>query len=108
MGTQASKISLGVVAHEQPQLNATRREWIIQDDRRVTVDTDYHLFGIVKDQLRGQRYEQRRQFRKQCVSAFGWLERNFTKGEFSNYQNAGRNVYKEVAIMWKNKERSVD
>jgi hypothetical protein len=28
--------------------------------------------------------------------------------EFSNSQNAGRNVYKEVAIMWKNKERSVD
>ena len=51
---------------------------------------------------------QRRQFRKQCVNAFGWLERNFTEGEFSNSQNAGRNVYKEVAIMWKNKERSVD
>ena len=51
---------------------------------------------------------QRRQFRKQCVSVFGWLERNFTEGEFSNSQNAGRNVYKEVAIVWKNKERSVD
>jgi hypothetical protein len=37
-----------------------------------------------------------------------WLERNLTEGEFSNSQNAGRNVYKEVAIMWKNKERSVD
>ena len=24
------------------------------------------------------------------------------------YQNAGRNVYKEVAIMWKNKESYVD
>ena len=31
-----------------------------------------------------------------------------TAGEFSNYQNAGRNVYKEVAIMWKNKESYVD
>jgi hypothetical protein len=51
---------------------------------------------------------QGRQFRKQCVSVFGWLERNFTEGEFSISQNAGRNVYKEVAIMWKNKERSVD
>ena len=49
-----------------------------------------------------------RQFRKQCVSVFGWLERNFAEGEFSNSENAGRNVYKEVAIMWKNKERSVD
>jgi hypothetical protein len=52
--------------------------------------SDYHLFGFVKDQLRGQR----RQFRKQCVSVFGWLERNFTEGEFSNSQNAGKNVYK--------------
>jgi hypothetical protein len=51
---------------------------------------------------------QGKQFRKQCVSAFGWLERNFTEGEFSHSQNAGRNVYKEVAIMWKNKERFVD
>jgi len=41
-----------------------------------------------------------RQFRKQFVSVFGWLERNFTEGEFSNSQNAGWNVYKEVAIMW--------
>ena len=51
---------------------------------------------------------QRRQFRKQYVSVFGWLERNFTEGEFSDFQNAGRNVYKEVVILWKNKERSVD
>jgi len=51
---------------------------------------------------------QRRQFGKQCVSVFGWLERNFTEGEFSNSQNAWRNVYKEVVIMWKNKGRSVD
>ena len=51
---------------------------------------------------------QRRQFRKQCVSVFEWLERSSNAGEFSNFQNAGRNVYKEVAIMWKNKERYVD
>jgi hypothetical protein len=51
---------------------------------------------------------QGRQFRKQCVSVFGWLERIFTEGEVSYSQNAGRNVYKEVAIIWKNKERSVD
>ena len=50
----------------------------------------------------------RRQFRKQCVSVFGWLERISTAGEFSNFQNAGRNVYKEVAIMWKTKESYVD
>ena len=50
----------------------------------------------------------RRQFRKQCVSVFVWLERSSTAGEFFNFQNAGRNVYKEVAIMWKNKESYVD
>ena len=38
----------------------------------------------------------RREFRKQCVSVFGWLERSSTAGEFSNFQNAGRYVYKEV------------
>ena len=47
-------------------------------------------------------------FRKQCVSVFGWLERSSTAGEFSNFQNAGRNTYKEVAIMWQNKESYVD
>ena len=47
----------------------------------------------------------RRQVRKQCVSVFGWLERSSTAGEFSNFQNAVRNVYKEVAIMWKNKKK---
>ena len=51
---------------------------------------------------------QRRQFRKQYVSVFGWLEQSSTAGEFSNFQNAGRNVYKEVAIMWENKESNVD
>ena len=50
----------------------------------------------------------RRQFRKQCVSVFRWLEQSSTAGEFSNFQNAGRNVYKGVAIMWKNKESYVD
>ena len=49
-----------------------------------------------------------RQFRKQGVSVFRWLERSSTAGEFSNFQNAGRNVYKEVAIMCKNKESYVD
>jgi len=32
----------------------------------------------------------------------------FYRRGISNTQNAGRNVLKEVAIMWKNKERSVD
>jgi len=62
----------------------------------------------VKDHLRGQRYETTEAIQKACDSVFGCLERNFTGGEFSNSQNAGRYVYKEVGIMWKNRERSVD
>jgi len=46
METRASKISLGAVALKQPQLNATRREWIVQDDRRVTVDTIAPTLGL--------------------------------------------------------------
>ena len=42
---------------------------------------------------------------RQCLRIAG---RSSTAGEFSNFQNAGRNVYKEVAIMWKNKESYVD
>jgi len=47
---------------------------IIQDDRRVTVDTDCHLFGFVKDQLRGQRYETTEAIQKavrQCLRMAG-------------------------------------
>jgi len=66
MGTQASKISLGAVALEQPQLNATRREWMrsfkttgmwLWPCSPDLAPSDYHLFRFVKDQLRGQRYE---------------------------------------------------
>ena len=45
---------------------------------------------------------------QRAVRVFGWLERSSTTGDFSNFQNAGRNVYKEVVIMWKNKESYVD
>jgi hypothetical protein len=34
--------------------------------------------------------------------------KNIKEEEFSDSQNAGRHVYKEVAIMWRYKERSVD
>ncbi|PNF37140.1 hypothetical protein B7P43_G00383 [Cryptotermes secundus] len=67
------------------------------------VPSDYHLFGFVKTQLRGQHFETREAIQKtvcQCLRMAGT--------EFPNSQNAGRNVYKEVAIMWKNKERSLD
>ena len=42
---------------------------------------------------------------RQCLRMAGT---EFYAGEFSNFQNAGRNVYKEVACMWKNKESYVD
>jgi hypothetical protein len=70
--------------------------------------SDYHIFGFVKDQLHGKHFETGEAISKQCVSVFGWPERNLAEGEFSNSQNTGRNVYKEVVIMWKNEERSVD
>ena len=41
------------------------------------------------------------------VSSDGW-NGVLPQGEFLNFQNAGRNVYKGVAIMWKNKESYVD
>jgi histone-lysine N-methyltransferase SETMAR len=63
--------------------------------------SDYHLFGFVKDQLRGQRFETREAIQKAVRQSIRMAGTEF-------YQNAGRNVYKEVAIMWKNKERSVD
>jgi len=54
--------------------NKKRVDEIIQDDRRVTVDTDYHLFGFVKDQLRGQRYKTTEAIQKavrQCLRMAG-------------------------------------
>ena len=41
------------------------------------------------------------------VSSDGW-NRVLPQGNFKNIQNAGRNVYKEVLTMWKNKESYVD
>ena len=42
---------------------------------------------------------------RQCLQMAGT---EFYRRGFSNFQNAGRNVYKEVAIMWKNKGSYVD
>ena len=61
------------------------------------------LMEVLEDGWNILKMGKRRQFKKQCVSVFGWLERSSTAGEFSNFQNAGRYVYKEVSIMWKNK-----
>jgi len=54
--------------------NKERVDEIIQDDRLVTVDTDYHLFEFVKGQLRGQRYETTEAIQKavsQCLRMAG-------------------------------------
>jgi len=51
-----------------------RVDEIIQDVRCVTVDTDCHLFGFVKDQLRGRRYETTEAIQKavrQCLRMAG-------------------------------------
>ena len=77
-------------------------------DFSVLIEVCAWVRAVFEDGWNILKMGKRRQFRKQCVSVFGWLERSSTAGEFSNFQNAGRNVYKEVAIMWKNKESYVD
>ena len=42
---------------------------------------------------------------RQCLRMAGT---EFYHRGISNFQNAGRNVYKEVAIMWKNKGSYLD
>ena len=77
-------------------------------DFSVLMEVCAWVRAVFEDGWNILKMEKRRQFRKQCVSVFGWLERSSIAGEFSNFQNTGRNVYKEVAIMWKNKESYVD
>jgi len=70
--------------------------------------SDYHRFGFMKDQLRGQRYETTEAIQKAvrlCLPMAG--TEFYRRGIFKLPERWG-NVYKEVAIMWKNKERSVD
>ncbi|KAJ4448376.1 hypothetical protein ANN_10392 [Periplaneta americana] len=53
--------------------------------------SDYHLFGSLKEQLQDQRY----------VNVFRKLERTSTARKFSNLQNGGKNVCKEMEAMLK-------
>jgi hypothetical protein len=67
---------------------------------------------LVKEEIPAAEIHQRLQaaYGNVCMGASSvrrWVK-HFKEGVFSNSQNGGRNVYKEVAIMWKNKERSVD
>ena len=77
-------------------------------DFSVLMEVCAWVWAVFEDGWNILKMGKRRQFRKHCVSVFGWLEWSSTAGEFSNFQNAGRNVYKEVAIMWQNKESYVD
>ena len=77
-------------------------------DFSVLMEVCAWVWAVFEDGRNILKMGKRRQFRKQCVCVFVWLERSSTAGEFSNFQNAVRIVYKEVAIMWKNKERYVD
>ena len=82
-----------------------RVDEIIQDDRRVTVDTDYHIFGFVMDQLRGQCYETTEAIQKavrQCLRMAG--TEFYKRGIFKLPERWEKCVTKK----WKNKERSVD
>ena len=77
-------------------------------DFSVLMEVCAWVRAVLEDGWNILKMGKRRQFRKRCVSVFGWLERSSTAGEFSDFQNAGRNVYKGVAIMWKNKGSYVD
>jgi len=69
--------------------------------------SDYHPFGFVKDQLRG-RYETTEAIQKAMRQCLRMAGTEFYRRGIFKLPNTGRNVYKEVAIMWKNKERYVD
>jgi len=70
--------------------------------------TNYRLFGFVKDQLHGQRYETTEAIQKavrQCLQMAG--TEFYRRGIFKLPERWEKCVQK-LAIMWKNKERSVD
>ena len=60
--------------------------------------SDYHLFGFVKNHMRDQHYETNEALQL-YVNVFGQLERSSTAREYSNFQNGGKNVYRETRIM---------
>jgi histone-lysine N-methyltransferase SETMAR len=65
--------------------------------------SDCHLFGFVKNQMRGQNYETNETLLaavRQCLRA--------AETEYSNFQHGGKNVCREMRIMWKNKQMSMD
>ena len=69
--------------------------------RRLVTRTQQHCVHNTRPRTSYETTEAIQKAVRQC------LRMAETAGEFSNFQNAGRNVYKEVAIMWKNKESYV-
>jgi len=70
--------------------------------------SDYHLFGFVKNQMRGQNYQTNEALQtavRQCL----WLAGTefYRKGIF-NLPERWENVYRETGIMQKNKQMSMD
>jgi len=61
--------------------------------------SDYHLFGFIKNQVRGQHYEINEALKTavcQCLERH--LERSSTARKYSNFQNGGKNVYREKGV----------
>jgi hypothetical protein len=61
--------------------------------------SDYHLFGFVKIRCEANITRRMRHSRQLCVNVFGQLERSSTAREYSNFQNVGKNMYRETGIM---------
>jgi len=69
--------------------------------------SDYHLFGFVKDQLCLQLYETTEAIQKAVCQCLRMAGTEFYRWGIFKLPERWGNVYKEVAIMWKNKESSI-
>jgi hypothetical protein len=61
--------------------------------------SNYHLFGFVKNEMRGQHYKMNDALQTavcQCLRVAGT---EFYHRGILNFQNSGKNVYRETGIM---------
>jgi len=70
--------------------------------------SDYHFFGFMKNQMRGQHYVTNEALQTAVCQCLWQLERSSTAREYSNFQNVGKIVCRETAIMSENKQMSMD
>ena len=64
------------------------------------VPSDYHLFGFVKNQMRGQNYETNEALQtavRQCLRAGG--TELYPQGNIQTSRTVGKNVYREMGII---------